>query len=98
MDLTGEFNEKYKAQMDNDYVLSICYSSRGGNQYLAYDFMSRLLITRGGGYEVTVTPFSELDRETLIKFRDELVRQGGKPPELPPDTPATQAAARKFNL
>jgi hypothetical protein len=44
------------------------------------------------------TPFSQMDREVLVLMRDKLIELGGQPPELPPEAPATQAPARKFNL
>jgi hypothetical protein len=96
MSLSIEFNEKdYKATKNSDYVLAVtCAGST-----FCYDFAARVMYGWGrnsGSYGMT--PFSQLDRETLVTMRDKLVDLGGKPPELSPEAPATQASSRKFNL
>jgi hypothetical protein len=50
-----------------------------------YDFLSRLLTVTysSGGVAISVTPFSQLDQETLEVMRDKLIELGGKPPALP---------------
>ena len=101
MSLKDQFNDKYTVRKDNDYVLSLWYSSQGGYVYTAFDFMTRTMITRSGSSDggLVVTPFSQLDRDMLINMRDTLAELGGKPPELPAETPASLSApAKKFNL
>ena len=94
MSLSFEFNSEYKASRKGDYVLVV---SCNGSHF-TYDFAARILYGWGDGSgSYGVTPFSQLDRETLIAMRDKLVELGGKPPELP-DEPAAAPPARKFNL
>ncbi|HYD18493.1 MAG TPA: hypothetical protein VEF76_08450 [Patescibacteria group bacterium] len=86
MDLTAAFNSsEAEAAKATPFVLDIYYRSRGGGIYMTYDFMSRVLLTRTGNSEggLSVTPFNQLDRETLVAARDRLVQLGGEPPELP---------------
>ncbi len=102
MSLTGDFNQNgYNAQKINGFVLGVSYSNGGGSSiYHTYDFMARVMTTRTGSSDggTVVMPFSQLDRGALIAMRDRLVDLGGKPPELPPEEPATQAAQKKLNL
>ena len=102
MSLSDDFSaNSYKTQKINGYVLGVQYSNGGGSTtYLTYDFLARVMIVRTGSSDggTAVTPFSQLDRESLISLRDQLVQLGGKPPELPPEAPATQAHGKKLNL
>jgi hypothetical protein len=100
MSLSDRFNNGYNAQKENDNVLSIKYTVQGGNTYLIFDFMARVMIARTGSSDggVNVTPFSALDRGALIEMRDKLIALKGNPPELPPEAAGAQAPARKFNL
>ena len=102
MSLSDDFNSNdYRAQKINGFVLGVSYSHGGGSSvYYAYDFMARVLVTRTASSDggTVVTPFAQLDRDGLIAMRDQLVKLGGNPPQLPPETPATQAAQNKFNL
>ena len=102
MALSDDFNANdYKTQKINGFVLAVTYPTGSGSSvYMAYDFMARILTTRTGSSDggTVVTPFSQLDREALISLRDQLVRLGGKPPELPPEAPASGTPQNKFNL
>ena len=100
MSLKDRFNNIYSAQKTNDYVLDLTYSSQAGAVYISLDFMTRTMISRTGYGDggLAVTPFSQLDRDMLIDMHDTLTELGGKPPALPPETPSTQAAVKKFNL
>lgn len=101
MSASDEFNANgYRAAKINGYVLGIQYpSGAGSTTYLTFDFMARVLIVRTGSSDggAAVKSFAELDRESLISMRDKLVQLGGKPPELPPETPAS-APLKKLNL
>lgn len=94
MSLSEAFNSRYNAYKDSDAVLRVEF----GYIRSYYDFLGRTLVTtnweKGG---VAVTPFSEIDRETLIIMRDKLVELKGSPPELPPEAPAVPHQ-NKFNL
>ncbi|HYD18488.1 MAG TPA: hypothetical protein VEF76_08425 [Patescibacteria group bacterium] len=97
MGLSDAFNSGYRADKANDYVLTVKYDVAGYTTVLAYDFMARVMTLRTDGYGdggVRLTPFAQLDRDSLVGFRDELVRQGGKPPELPPEAPQLPRASR----
>ena len=97
MALTDDFNRNFDPRKENDSVLRIGYASV--THY--YDFSARMVVTVYDGYNkggVAVTPFSQVDRETLIAMRDKLVELKGNPPELPPEAPAAQPSAKKFNL
>lgn len=98
MSLKDQFNGKYSAQRDNEYVLGLYYKGRGGDTYIAVDFMTRTMATRTGYGDsgVAVIPFSQLDRDMLVTMHDTLVELGGTPPALPEEPAATPA--RKFNL
>ncbi len=87
MSLTSQFNSNYNASLVSPGVLRVA----SDDYYYSYDFNARILIvrtnyTREAG--PSVTPFSQLDRDSLITMRDKLVELGGKPPELAPE-PAT---------
>ena len=90
MPLTPRFNAQYSATKENDNVLCVSYQTRGCTNYLVYDFMARVMIARTGSSDggSHVTPFSQLDRETLVEMRDKLIELKGNPPELPDDRPA----------
>ena len=96
MSLSADFNNTHNPQRMGDNVL------RMGYDYVSffYDFAQRLLVTSyrysdAGG--TTVTPFSQLDRKTLIDMRDKLVELGGKPKELPPEGPTLNKPPRGLN-
>ncbi|MBL8712067.1 MAG: hypothetical protein JNM12_04140 [Alphaproteobacteria bacterium] len=89
MSLAEEFkNSKYGRKV-NDFVLSVNYAltpDTSTSTYYQYDFMARILTTRTGGSDggVVVTPFSQLDPESLENLRNRLIELGGKPPLLAP--------------
>lgn len=89
MSLSNAFNDDtygYNFSKSSDFVLSIRVdSSASGYLYQAYDFAARLLMVRSGGSDggLSVTPFSQLDREVLEAYRDKLIALHGKPPALP---------------
>jgi hypothetical protein len=99
MGLSGYFNTSYKAAKENDNVLRVSYTVGGNSAYLIYDFLARVMFSRTGSSDGGhfVTPFSQLDRESLVEMHDQLVALGGKPPPLPAE-PATGATVKKFNL
>ncbi|MEZ0261136.1 MAG: hypothetical protein ACAH80_09010 [Alphaproteobacteria bacterium] len=101
MGLTAAFNAQYRAVKNNDYVLSVHYEASGYDNILTFDFMARVMIMRtsshGDGGAV-VTPFSQLDRDTLVEFREKLIELKGNPPELSPEKPAVGQPGNKFNL
>jgi hypothetical protein len=81
----------------NDCVLGVEY----GDMTLFFDFMARVVITQYHGYEkggVSTVPFSQMDRNALTRFRDELVQQAGHPPELQDSEPAQPPAAPTLSL
>lgn len=98
--MKDQFNNQYQARRDNDYVLSLSYTAQGGSTYIAFDFLTRTMVTRNGRNEggLCVTPFSQLDRDMLINMRDTLIELNGKPPELPPEESVIKASSKKFHL
>lgn len=101
MGLTAEFNKDYTATRDSDFVLTLRYNTGGYESILSYDFMARVMIMRTSGHGdggAVVTPFSQLDRETLVEFREALIKLKGNPPELPAETPSAGQPGNKFNL
>lgn len=98
MPLKAVFNQDYTATKDADAVLSVRYNAGGYGNCLIYDFNARVMLSRASNGGLSVTPFSQLDRETLIEMRDKLIELKGNPPELPPEAPAVQASTKKFNL
>lgn len=96
MSLSDAFNDDdFDVNRENDSVLSVSQ----GNFTHYYDFLNRMVMTVYDGSTLTTTPFSQVDRETLIAMRDKLAELDGKPPELPPEAPATATPQqRKFNL
>lgn len=76
MSLTVEFNKKYKARKENDFVLTVSY----GQQCNHYDFLTRIMTTTSTHSGVTAVPFSQLDVESLDLFRTKLKELGGNAP------------------
>lgn len=93
MGLSDAFNHGFKTSRVNDSVLSVVL----GTVQHEYDFLNRVVMTFYNS-QLTLTPFAQMDRETLITMRDRLIELEGKPPELPVETPSVQATAKKFNL
>ena len=92
MGLKAEFNANYVATKENDFVLGVQYTAGGYTNSMLYDFNARIMFARTRGHGdggISITPFSQLDRDTLIDFREKLLELGGHPPELPKE-PATQ--------
>lgn len=101
MGLSDSFNSIYTIRKDTPAVLSVQYEAGGYDNVLIYDFIGRVMIARTRGHGdggLCVTPFAQLDRETLVEMRDKLIELKGNPPELPPEAPSTSAAVKKFNL
>ena len=100
MDLSNAFNNSlYTATDRTPYVLDLYIETRAGSMYNSFDFLTRSMYTRTGSSEggVTVTPFSQLDREVLVAMRDKLVELGGTPPELSPEAPTLNKPVRGLN-
>lgn len=98
MGLEADFNTAgYKTYKINDYVLGISYPYAAAgesnyNTFHSYDFLARVLTSRSGSSEggTAVTPFSQLDPDSLEAMRQRLIALGGKPPELMSDNPGKQ--------
>ena len=100
MDLSKAFNNaQYAATNKTPFVLDLYVETRAGSMYNSFDFLTRNMFTRSGSSEggVTVTPFSQLDREVLVAMRDKLVELGGQPPELAPEAPTLNKPQRGLN-
>lgn len=89
--LTADFNatnDRYRIQKYSDVTLQVQVSTGASTVYMIYDFVSRVLISQSsstGGGAANVTPFSQLDRESLEFMHAQLVKLDGKPPALPPE-------------
>lgn len=89
MSLAEDFNDNNYGRKVNAFVLGVSYTlnpSTSTSTYYQYDFMARILTTRTGGSDggIVVTPFSQLDAESLENLRSRLIDLGGKPPPLLP--------------
>lgn len=95
MSIAEHFNDKnYELRKESDQVISCYISMRAGTIYTTYDFAARVMYARTGSSDggLSVTPFDQLDRESITFFHDKLVELGGKPAPLPwttqkPDKP-----------
>lgn len=67
--------------------LSFAQSGRGASHYCTFHFLTRTMSLTTGSSEggVTITPFSQLDREVVEFMHAKLVEMGGHPPALPKD-------------
>lgn len=100
MSLTAAFNDDYETEMANSYVLVVKYDVAGYTHVLAYDFMARVMTIRNDDYPENsqrMTPFNQLDRDSLVDMREELIRLGGKPPALPAEPGTMQKPLRGLN-
>lgn len=105
MSLSADFNDSgYKTSKINSYVLGVSYSYSEGSGYYnayAYDFLARIVTARTGGSNdagISVTPFSQLDPDSLETLRQRLIALGGKPPALTPlESPPVPKAGRSLN-
>ena len=96
MSLTSQFNSSYNASLISPGVLRVA----SDDYYYSYDFNARLLIVRSNYTREagpSVTPFSQLDRDSLITMRDKLVELGGKPPELPLEPSVMPGKTQRLN-
>ena len=91
-------NARYTVTKETDAVLSVRYDAGGTSNTLIYDFNARILLARASYGGLSVTPFSQLDRESLIEMRDKLIELKGNPPELPPEENFIKAQPKKFSL
>jgi hypothetical protein len=78
-------SSSYTFEKYSDVTLTARISSPVTTIFNTYDFVGRTLITQTGstGSSASVTPFSQLDRESLEFMHARLVKLGGKPPALP---------------
>lgn len=100
MSLTAAFNDDYETEMANSYVLVVKYDVAGYTHVLAYDFMARVMTMRNDDYpenSLRMTPFNQLERDSLVDMREELIRLGGKPPALSPEPNTLNKPARGLN-
>lgn len=87
--LSSEFNatgDRYRIQKYSDVTLQVQVSTGASTVYMIYDFVSRVLISQSGGTgsgAPSITPFAQLDRESLEYMHAQLVKLDGKPPALP---------------
>ncbi len=87
--LSSEFNatgDRYRIQKYSDVTLLVQVSTGASTVYMTYDFVSRVLISQSGSTGSSapnITPFSQLDRESLEYMHAQLVKLEGKPPALP---------------
>lgn len=88
-------NNNYDFYKSGDAALRV-RGKESGAEY-RYDFGLRLLKVQFG-QAVSVHPFSQLGRETLIELHDKLVELGGKPPALPREESPSPSAKRGLNL
>ena len=97
MSIAEHFNtQNYELRKESDQVISSYISMRAGAIYTAYDFAARVMYARTGSSDggISVTPFDQLDRESLAFFHEKLAELGGKPAPLPwttqkPDKPGS---------
>lgn len=83
--IAEHFNEKnYEMKKSSDQVLTVSISAFPGTIYTIYDFAARAMYARSGSSDggVTVTPFDQLDRESLGFFHQKLKDLGGNPAPL----------------
>ncbi len=96
MSLKSQFNGSYNASMVSPGVLRVA----SDDYYYSYDFNARILVVRSNYTREagpSVTPFAQLDRDSLITMRDKLVELGGTPPELPPEPNALPGKTPRLN-
>ncbi|MFN7113738.1 MAG: hypothetical protein ACK4PK_05195 [Alphaproteobacteria bacterium] len=78
---------RYTIEKYSEVTLSVRIGTSVATIYNTYDFLGRILITQNGssqnGSSPVVTPFSQLDRESLEFMHAQLVKLGGTPPALP---------------
>ncbi len=94
--LKNSFNGNHTTSKYGDSVLL----ATSGKINHFYDFTARVLLTRadwGTDYNITTTPFSQLDRDTLVAARDRLVELGGTPPALLPEPNTLNKPVRGLN-
>lgn len=94
--LKDAFNGNHTTSKYGDSVLQ----ATSGKINHFYDFTARVLVTRadwGNDYNVNTTPFSQLDRDTLVAARDRLVELGGTPPALPAEPNTLNKPQRGLN-
>jgi hypothetical protein len=86
--LTADFklvSGRYTIERSCEVTLAVRISTNASTICNTYDFLGRTLITQNGSSRSSpqVTPFSQLDRESLEFMHAQLVKLGGKPPALP---------------
>lgn len=79
-------SDRYRLEKYSDVTLQVRVSTSVTTVYNTYDFVGRILISQTGstGSSAVITPFSQLDRESLEFMHAQLVKLEGKPPALPP--------------
>ncbi len=89
--LSDDFNatsDRYRIQKYSDVTLQVQVSTGASTVYMTYDFVGRVLIAQSsstGSSAPSITPFSQIDRESLEYMHAQLVKLEGKPPALPPE-------------
>ncbi len=90
MSLKKSFSPSIRQHILNkadDHQLEVKVSGfHGPTVYTTYDFLARVMYTTvsSSGAGIAVTPFSQMDRESIEFMHETLKKLGGKPPELPP--------------
>ncbi len=89
MSLQKSFTPSTKSNIMNkvdDHQLEVKVGGyHGPTVYTTYDFLARVMYTTvsSSGASVAVTPFAQMDRESVEFMHAALKKLGGKPPELP---------------
>jgi len=85
--IAEHFNEtNYALRKASDQVLAVTINVPSvSSVYTIYDFTARVMYARTGSSEggLTVTPFDQMDRESVGFFHQKLQDLGGNPPPLP---------------
>jgi hypothetical protein len=102
--IAEHFNDKnYELRKASDQVLTVTISAPHiGTIYTIYDFAARVMYTRTGSSDggISVTPFDQMDRESVGFFHQKLKDLDGNPPPLPwtPQKQAKPATGNQLNL
>lgn len=67
---------------DTEALISFRYTDGGSYTSYTFDFVMRM-VKCSSGSTINFIPFGQMDPEVLHSARDELIKLGGKPPELP---------------
>jgi hypothetical protein len=88
LSLSEDFKEncsRYRFHKNGEWTLETRITTNASTIYHVYDFLGRTMVSQSAstGSSAQVTPFSQLDRESLEFMHAKLTELGGKPPALP---------------